>query len=711
MSMMVRVVRVWALVLSGVAMGGLSSPVMAQHTVAVGSQAALVDALNVAAPGTVLELKGGDYGAVVLRGPLGAADRPVVIRSANAENPARFTEMDLHDVAHLTLEGVFFDYVFQNEDKLNHRPFQIRGGIGITIRSSIFDGDMAQGVGREDDGFPTGFALGITGVTGIALEGNEIRDFYRGVVVAASQDVTLRGNDVHSIRSDGLNFAQVQRVLIENNIIRDFKRVVDSPDHADMIQFWTNGTTAPSTDIVIRGNILNSGTGAFTQSIFMRNDQVDRSIAGPEMFYRNVTITDNVIINAHLHGITLGESAGVTIRNNSVLRNAASQGKEDNPGLWTPQIRVAPTSTGVSITRNVTSKVTGYGTQGDWEVRDNFLVQDAFPSRPGFYDQVFVAARTGDPRQLASFGYLPGGPLAGAGIGAPQLDSPGRTARAATAATPVIRIIADPTYANRYRFDADASVMPEGIDLDQARFNWQIGEGVAREGMTIEHTFAATGPQSVVMTLTLPDGTTATSRAKVNVPGPDVLVFLAENGTFISFAGRDPLIVPDMPVGKGPAILGQRMSPIVIRPEMIAPFFEAKDFELRLRVRSTGSYKGAGELLRIHQTLLVNVTQRGHLDVRFNTATAAQLKLTAGPVDMFSGNWKDIAFSYSTETGRFTVMVNGAIVSEGRTSGSLRPLEHWGLSLGNPFENKKSFDGEMSALSLRINQGAFLREN
>ena len=69
-----------------------------------------------------------------------------------------------------------------------------------------------------------------------------------------------------------------------------------------------------------------------------------------------------------------------------------------------------------------------------------------------------------------------------------------------------------------------------------------------------------------------------------------------------------------------------------------------------------------------------------------------------------SGVWQDIAITYSVKTGRFAVEVNGKIARAGQTAGSLRPMEHWGLSLGNPFENRKSFDGEIETLSLRVNR-------
>ena len=226
------------------------------------------------------------------------------------------------------------------------------------------------------------------------------------------------GNEIHGLRSDGLNFAQVEGVVIEENKIHDFNRSLKSADHADMIQFWTNQTNAPSRDITIRNNILNSGAGLYTQSILMRNDQVDRGLAGDEMYYQNVRIEGNVISNAHLHGITVGETDGLTIVNNTVIRNARSQGKADNPALWTPQIRISEAARNVEIARNVTAKIVGPRDQPDWRVEDNIIVQDAARMRPGHYRTVF----DGDPADLSSLRYLPGGPLDGAGIGAPRLD-------------------------------------------------------------------------------------------------------------------------------------------------------------------------------------------------------------------------------------------------------------------------------------------------
>lgn len=379
---------------------------------------ALALALESVAPGTTLRLAPGDYGGLGFRRGGGAAGAPVTLAAADPAHPPRFDRMDLREVAHLVLEGLQFDYTFSAADKIYFRPFTVVDSRDVTIHGCLFDGDCARGVSAVDDGFGWAFGLGVTEVVGFAIEGCEIRDFFRGLVVARCRDVTVLGCDLHDLRMDGMNFAQVQNVRIEGNQIHDFNRSLDSKDHADMIQFWTNGTDAPSTDIVIRGNLLASGQGWFTQSIFMRNEEVDKGRAGDGMFYRNILIEENVIANAHLHGISVGETDGLVIRQNTVLRNALSEGEADNPPLWTPMIRVAEKARNVYITGNIVAKIVGYEGQTDWQVSDNLFVQDRTRMEAGFYDKVF----TGSPADPATLRYLAGGPADGTGIGAARLQ-------------------------------------------------------------------------------------------------------------------------------------------------------------------------------------------------------------------------------------------------------------------------------------------------
>lgn len=413
---MTRPTQIAALLLALLPMEAASQPVD------VTSPEALARALDDAEPGTIIRLAPGNYGILSLRELEGSPNAPVVIASADPARPARLSGLTLREVAGVELSGLFLDYAFSPGDPPHLRPFQIVDSRNVKLSGVVIDGDVARGVSVTADGFPTAFGLGVRGVEGFTLEDSEIRGFFRGLVVAESSDVTILRNDLHGLRMDGMDFAQVSRVLIESNHIHDFERSLASEDHADMIQFWTNGTEAPSTDITIRNNLLASESGFWTQSIFMRNDQVDRGLASFEaMAYRRVRIEDNVIINAHLHGISVGETEGLVISGNAVLRNTLSQGEVNDPGLWTPQIRAAPAGRDVTIRGNVVAKITGFEGQQDWDVEDNLLVQDRAPSEPGHYAQVFAGMPRGDPRDPATFAPRPSGPLDGTGLGPPWL--------------------------------------------------------------------------------------------------------------------------------------------------------------------------------------------------------------------------------------------------------------------------------------------------
>jgi hypothetical protein len=380
--------------------------------------------LDAAVPGMVLELAGGAYGAILVRGVAGTPEQPIVVRSADPAHPAEFSGLSLHEAENLVFEGVVLNYTFKSGDPPQAQPFRIVGSRNITFRDVVFDGDVAQGVSEADDGFPTGFGLGIMDSAQVTVEDCTFRDFLRGLVVGRSSDIVLRGNDLHSLRSDGMNFAQVEHVVIEGNHIHDFRRSLTSADHPDMIQFWTNGTTEPTRDITIRDNVLNSGNGTGTQSIFMRNDQVDRGLAGYELYYRNILIAGNVIINAHLAGISIGATDGLVISNNTLIRNAHSAAGIKNAKMTVPGISTASVSRNVQIVRNVTNAIGGYEKQPDWVFADNFYIQDLGRRGKGvFYDLAFVDARTGNPQDLGSFSYLPGGPLDGKGLGAARLAS------------------------------------------------------------------------------------------------------------------------------------------------------------------------------------------------------------------------------------------------------------------------------------------------
>lgn len=371
----------------------------------------LAEALRVATPGTVLQLAPGDYGTVRIDGLKG----PLLLTAAQPDEPAALGGLLITNSADITVQDLVLDYRTTPDSPLWLPAVEVRNATGIAFQQVLFDGDLASGGAPEDLGHPTGTALTIRDSQEITVEDSEFRKFERGIVLSGSDDITIRGSHLHRLRHDGIAMAAVRRVRIEGNRIGNFDRPPASADHPDMIQMFSTGTDRPSEDIRIADNLLLSGHGLWTQSIHLRNERVDQGEVGPEMFYRDIEISGNVIANAHLNGILVGETQGLVIRRNTLIRNDHSAAPGFTDALATPLIRVAPAARDVVVEHNVTPARFLPETR-DWRVEGNMILGVAG------YDSALSNARTGDPLDVSSYAYLSGGPLAGRGLGAPVLE-------------------------------------------------------------------------------------------------------------------------------------------------------------------------------------------------------------------------------------------------------------------------------------------------
>ena len=700
-------------------------------TISVTGADDLQHALQTAPPGTVIELAPGQYGAPEIKPapqrPIGSA--PIILRSADTAHQAEFSGLAVKGANGLIFESIHFRYHFTlpRDAELNamglNWPFQIAKADQITIRDSLFEGDLATEGRPSDIGYPTGTGLVIRFSSRVRIENNEVKTLHRGFSIDNSSDVVIAGNDIHSIRMDGMNLAAMDGVRIEGNHIHDFTRSPNSDDHADMIQFWTAGTHTPNRNVTIRGNILNSGVGLFTQSIFMRNEMVDQKKAGQEMYYSEVLIEDNVIINAHLHGITLGEANGVTIRNNTLIHNHKSDGAADNSQLWVPRINLSLASDKVLVVGNITAGIAGAEKRPDWVLRDNLIVQDASRLLPGFYDTVFADATRGDPSSLAPFTYREGGPADGERIGAAALRPDriattvqsltsaigGRSGTSAKAAglTALMLVTPDAIFVNRFGFDARPSRIPENA---RVTYRWTL-DGLSMTGPVLTYTFQTPGQYRVELAVMI-DGERAESHTAsiIEVPYPDLLRFDAKSGGLLLRQGEAMQVIVKAPrTGDGTALsVGQGQPVFELKPAAVSGLFGARSFNLELRLRAVGSTEPAGEILRVHQTLQLVMTPTGGLDFRLFPADGNSLPyiLRTRPLSLHDGGWHDIAIGYNG--AKITLTVDGTLIGTKPAQGPLAPRRSWGLAFGNPF-GEKSFDGEISSLNLRVNGVAYAR--
>jgi Ca2+-binding RTX toxin-like protein len=376
-------------------------------TIRVTNNAELSAALAGAQGGETIVLAAGNYTATI-QGRSYASEVRLV--SEDPGRPASFTYLDVTGSRNLSFESLRMDFRAAPGNPSYDNDFSVSGSRDIAFRGCVFDGALASGLGPAQDGYPTGYGLEVQGCNGITIEGCEFFDFLRGAQFVNSQNLILRGNEVHRMRADGLNLANVDGVVIEYNVFRDFFGNDLTKDHRDMIQFWTTGTTSPSTDILIRGNFFDSGDGIYTQSIFMRNQEVDSKGAGPAMYYQNVRIVDNLIYNGHHAGISVGETNGLLIDNNTILYNA----RNDSPTAPIPILSVAYMSTNVVVSDNVAPGLRA--SNPAFTLSNNVIVNVTNPAAANWYGRYFVNATAPDPT-FADLQRLPGGLLEQAGAG------------------------------------------------------------------------------------------------------------------------------------------------------------------------------------------------------------------------------------------------------------------------------------------------------
>ena len=660
-------------------------------TLHVSTLDSLMAALAGARGGETILLAGGNYGALSLGAKSGFPiifPSTVTIASADPDDPAVFSRMALSRAGNLTLDGLVFDYTFNPADTVKVRPFEV-SGTDITIRNAVFSGDVAQGVSDTADGFGWGMGLSVRGATRFTLENSEISGFHRGVVVADSKDVHVIGNDVHSLRSDGMNFANVQGVLIERNHLHDFTASDGAGDHRDMIQFWTNGTRSPSTDIVIRDNVLDIGAGGWTQSIFMRNEEVDTGRAGTEMFYRNVLIEGNTIYNSHLHGIHLGASAGVVVRDNAVLfANAAMPPGAMPSGAQIPRINVASISTDVTITGNVTSHLDGWRDQAGWTVGGNAFVQPSDPRAPGFYGDVFVTSSTGlGADGTHAFSALPGAMIDRLGAGPATLYPDGPL-------DALFHVTRDPDNAAFRILDATAS-RADGDPLPAgASYLWTFADGTTATGAVVRHPFPDAGQQAVTLSIRLPDGRTATDRADVTVAGAS-LVSLGATGFVAEAFGAERLVTP---VADGVLTLGAPGVAATVGRSHLREMFEADNFEIALTLAA--AHPGtSGELFRLHGSFIAAVNSQGELYLRVFTE-GREVKLTTSGANL--GDTAPHAVRIRVEDGQLSVTVDGTVVGSAAVPAPVAFPGNHSLTFGNP-SGGANFAGTLSAFAVDVN--------
>ena len=261
----------------------------------VNSTAGLVSAMKSAVAGDIIKLAPGTYSGLNV-GNLSYGSG-ITITSADPNKVAIITDFSLSKVKGVTfnnLEMVALDHPDLIAKNINFYAFKVAGSDNVHFDNISFHGSL-DGNAQNDV-----LGLQIRDSSNVSVTNSEFQQLNRGLAIGTSQNVRVEGNEVHHLRSDGFNFAQLSNAKILNNSFHSFTPV--KGDHPDAIQFWTTSTKVASKDILISGNLIVRGDGEYTQGIFMRDET-------GVLPYERVTISDNLIVGTGWSGLRCPASA------------------------------------------------------------------------------------------------------------------------------------------------------------------------------------------------------------------------------------------------------------------------------------------------------------------------------------------------------------------------------------------------------------------
>ena len=275
--------------------------------------------------------------------------------------------------------------------------------------------------------------------------------------------------------------------------------------------------------------------------------------------------------------------------------------------------------------------------------------------------------------------------------------------------TAFVQATPDDRYLNRFRFDASQSFIPDQGGV--ASYEWEI-DGQKAEGPVVQRDFATPGPHLAKLVLRMADGQTDAASATVDVPKTEVVQFDSATGTLLAQGPKGATQLTDMPMADtegGKALVLGGDKPYQIAPALLGGLFGASDFTLKLRLKTNGAPRAAGEVLRVHQLMVLSVAPNGGAELQVFASGAKQPQVVkTAPLRLHDGQWHDLEVRFDSTAGKVGLWVDGALKSTGRTTGPVGLMQSWGLSLGNPF-GQKSFDGQISALTLHSNEARFAR--
>lgn len=267
--------------------------------IVVNSSSSLIAALNAASGGDVIQLAPGQYSGLLLQNL--SFDKPVTITSLDPDAQAVINNFVAKDVHGLTFQNLEFEAVGGGSA---YWAFRVANSSDLTFDHLDVHGSL--------DGNPQNDAFGIHIRTSsnVTVSNSDFHELGIAITHLDSEYLKITGNNIHTIRWDGIDGGGSRHVVVSENYLTDFHPMPG--DHQDAIQFWTTGTSRAGSDILVTNNVIVRGDGVPMQGVFIQDEAGDKQ-------YTDVTVADNLLIGTLYNGIVVSHADGVKIADNTVI--------------------------------------------------------------------------------------------------------------------------------------------------------------------------------------------------------------------------------------------------------------------------------------------------------------------------------------------------------------------------------------------------------
>jgi hypothetical protein len=332
--------------------------------------ATLGAAFDKATPGATLALAPGDYGDVDFARRF---TKPVTITCADKARPPSFRKLSVSESSYLTLSCLRVDFVpdaktvtyswatrIQQSDHITFKDVRIVGGPAV---SGLNEDGTGTDVGGNIIGRPTAYGLLINHSSDVLIDGGEVARFHKGVMLQWTQKVTIRGVELHDMRTTAIVGADNSDLTIENNHLHSAHPWRwGRGDHADLLALWSNANqTTPNARVRIVGNRMEQMEGEAILGMWLQGTE-----AAP---FTDFEITGNQIVVNNLQGILINNSHGGVIADNRLYR--ATKGDDEQ----SPTVLLRENTTGVNLRGNQLGAGISDLSKGENPAKDNNVVR------------------------------------------------------------------------------------------------------------------------------------------------------------------------------------------------------------------------------------------------------------------------------------------------------------------------------------------------